>query len=283
MRDRPRWMRWDIDAWYASANVQAMSLEERGAYHDLIMRCFGDGSVPDPPLRELRITAEVWGRLWPVLEPCFVRHDGRLFQRRAQKEYRSWKKLKRSYIERGRLGGLAKPTLSNLNNGGQLASSNSQAIAKQQPSNSLAAASGSQVRDVTVRDVTVRTVRKKTKDRTEDKDSAFAEFWSAYPKKVGKDKALQAWQKRRPNAELVATILEALRWQSQQEGWLKDGGQFVPHPATWLNQGRWQDEPPDPLAAYSDTTRYNLTATQEAERMIVAIDAQRTGKHGHRR
>jgi hypothetical protein len=25
--------------------------------------------------------------------------------------------------------------------------------------------------------------------------------------------------------------------------WTKDGGQFIPHPATWLNQKRWEDEP----------------------------------------
>jgi hypothetical protein len=40
-------------------------------------------------------------------------------------------------------------------------------------------------------------------------------------------------------------MLAALAWQVQQPDWLKDGGQFVPHPSTWLNQGRWQDEPRD--------------------------------------
>jgi Helix-turn-helix domain len=71
----------------------------------------------------------------------------------------------------------------------------------------------------------------------------FEAFWKIYPKRVGKDAAWKAWQKRKLNAELVAQILAALAWQRQQDNWLVDGGRFIPHPATWINAGRWQDEP----------------------------------------
>jgi hypothetical protein len=71
----------------------------------------------------------------------------------------------------------------------------------------------------------------------------FDAFWAAYPKKAGKDAAWKAWQKRRPSRELTATICAALAWQRQQDQWLRDGGRYVPHPATWINAGRWQDEP----------------------------------------
>lgn len=27
----------------------------------------------------------------------------------------------------------------------------------------------------------------------------------------------------------------------QNEQWRKDNGQYIPNPATWLNQGRWDD------------------------------------------
>jgi hypothetical protein len=40
-------------------------------------------------------------------------------------------------------------------------------------------------------------------------------------------------------------MLEALDWQRRQPGWLKDGGQFVPYPASWLNARSWEDEPFD--------------------------------------
>jgi len=71
----------------------------------------------------------------------------------------------------------------------------------------------------------------------------FDEFWAVYPKKVGKDAAWRAWQKRRPTAEQLALITAALAWQVTQDAWTKDAGQFVPHPATWLNRGQWDDEP----------------------------------------
>jgi hypothetical protein len=71
----------------------------------------------------------------------------------------------------------------------------------------------------------------------------FAEFWKVYPRKVGKDAAWRSWQKRRPGSELLTEMLTALDWQRRQESWLKEGGQYVPNPSTWLNQGRWQDEP----------------------------------------
>lgn len=72
---------------------------------------------------------------------------------------------------------------------------------------------------------------------------AFDEFWAAYPKKVGKDAARKAFAKRRPDADLLDAMLSALSAQSRSEQWRRDGGRFVPHPSTWLNEGRWQDEP----------------------------------------
>jgi len=70
----------------------------------------------------------------------------------------------------------------------------------------------------------------------------FDEFWKAYPRKIGKDAAWRAWQKRRPDAELHTLMLRAIARQKTWPQWVKDGGQFIPHPSTWLNQGRWQDE-----------------------------------------
>ena len=72
----------------------------------------------------------------------------------------------------------------------------------------------------------------------------FLQFWNAYPKKVGKDKALESWNKTRPNIE---EVLKALDWQVKSDQWFKNGGQFIPNPTTYLNQGRWKDEPPIPI------------------------------------
>lgn len=71
----------------------------------------------------------------------------------------------------------------------------------------------------------------------------FAEFWKAYPKKVGKASCLKAWKKLKPTAELHDHIMAALEAQKRSEQWQREGGRFIPNPLTWLNQGRWDDEP----------------------------------------
>jgi len=78
----------------------------------------------------------------------------------------------------------------------------------------------------------------------------FAEFWKTYPKKVGKDAAEKAWSCKVKAPETVKAILEAVKTQSQSDAWKKGGGQFVPNPATWLNQGRWKDEFEDSKLAF---------------------------------
>lgn len=72
-------------------------------------------------------------------------------------------------------------------------------------------------------------------------DVVFDRFWNAYPKKVGKEAARKAMAKVKAPIE---TILTAIEQQKRSEQWAKDNGQFIPNPATWLNQGRWEDELP---------------------------------------
>lgn len=74
----------------------------------------------------------------------------------------------------------------------------------------------------------------------------FAAFWSAYPRKTAKGDALKAFAKLAPDDTLLAQMLTALSWQARSDGWVRDGGKFIPHPATWLNGRRWDDEPPRP-------------------------------------
>lgn len=87
-------------------------------------------------------------------------------------------------------------------------------------------------------------------------DANFEAFWNYYPRKVGKGAAERAWAKINPDGLIREKIASALRWQVTQPQWLKDAGQFVPHPATWLNQSRWNDEPFNlpPDAAPDDST-----------------------------
>lgn len=71
----------------------------------------------------------------------------------------------------------------------------------------------------------------------------FAAFWEAYPKKVGKEAARKAWKKVKPDAALHERILMAVDTAKGCDQWRREGGRYIPNPATWLNQGRWDDEP----------------------------------------
>ena len=67
----------------------------------------------------------------------------------------------------------------------------------------------------------------------------FESFWEAYPRKVGKTKAEAAFQKL---SVPVDVLLSAIAKQKKSAQWTKDGGQFIPHPTTWLNRNGWEDE-----------------------------------------
>ena len=84
--------------------------------------------------------------------------------------------------------------------------------------------------------IEVKTVKKKPKVD----EQAFNTFWTEYPKKVAKATAYKAWAKVDP--KLYETIMAALTTQKASEDWTKENGKFIPHPTTWLNQQRWEDE-----------------------------------------
>jgi len=71
--------------------------------------------------------------------------------------------------------------------------------------------------------------------------SKFLEFWQEYPNKTGKGKAFESWRKCFCESISVDVIASVQR-QKQCQQWTKDNGQYIPNPATWLNQRRWEDE-----------------------------------------
>lgn len=72
----------------------------------------------------------------------------------------------------------------------------------------------------------------------------FETFWSAYPRKTAKPQAIKAFLRLGADSALLAQMLGALAVQRQSEQWQRDGGQFIPHPSTWLNGRRWEDDLP---------------------------------------
>jgi hypothetical protein len=68
----------------------------------------------------------------------------------------------------------------------------------------------------------------------------FDEFWSLYPRKIAKATARKAWQRLSAEQQLMAAkaIDAHCQYWSAKETELE----FIPHPATWINQERWEDE-----------------------------------------
>lgn len=129
-----------------------------------------------------------------------------------------------------------------------------------------------------------RTHAKHAKDKDKDKDNntphtpqgddTFAEFWSAYPRKDSKAKAKASWDKLNPDKELVSRIMAALEQHKRSDQWTRDGGQYIPYPATWLNQRRWEDEgitqtPPEPPKNPEGPAYRKETDPETGEEVIV--------------
>jgi hypothetical protein len=98
-------------------------------------------------------------------------------------------------------------------------------------------------------------------------DARFARFWAVYPNKTGKAAALKAWQKHKPSETLTDMIINAVERQKHWPTWTRDNGRFIPNPATWLNQGRWDDQPVEIetsiFSSHSPKTSGNEAALQQ--------------------
>jgi hypothetical protein len=79
----------------------------------------------------------------------------------------------------------------------------------------------------------------KTENRSNTSSNKFDEFWDLYPRKVGKQDARKAFERALRNASLEEIFEGLQRFVADPNRVLT----FTPHPATWLNQGRWGDDP----------------------------------------
>ena len=88
------------------------------------------------------------------------------------------------------------------------------------------------------------------------RDGRFDVFWANYPRKVGKEAARKAFSRLSMTNELLSQMLSAIKQQCSSPQWTKDNGQYIPNPATWLNQGRWEDVLPAAPVQHSDDDLY---------------------------
>lgn len=103
-----------------------------------------------------------------------------------------------------------------------------------------------------ISDVPVIQSKNESKNESESesksaREEAFDTFWAAYPRKVGKGAARKAFAKL--PAAVFPLLVPAVEAQKQCAQWRKNGGEYIPNPATWLNQERWEDKLPDTRTA----------------------------------
>jgi hypothetical protein len=84
------------------------------------------------------------------------------------------------------------------------------------------------------------TVLTDSKEKAASLDRAFDTFWAVYPRHTDKQVARRAFVKIAPDDALLETMLTAIQRQKQTDQW--SDPRYIPHPSTWLNGRRWEDE-----------------------------------------
>lgn len=74
----------------------------------------------------------------------------------------------------------------------------------------------------------------------------FTVFWDAYPSRIDRKAAWEAWKALNPSPETAAQILAALEAWKKSGQWTEEGGRFIPGAAKFLAKGYWQSPPPPP-------------------------------------
>lgn len=191
-----------------------MTLAEQGAYIRLLCYQWQDGSIPNVETdlsRLLSVPVQHTRRIWNRISECFVPlPDNPLRSANAKLEIVRNKQLEHS-AERSESGrsGAAKRW-----------SQDSSAII--QPLAKNGSSSSSSNKEETV--------------------SGFDLFWSTYPKKAGKADALKSWKRIRPDLALQEKISAKVTEFKACADWHRENGRYIPHPATWLNRGGWEDQ-----------------------------------------
>lgn len=247
----------------SSADVLTMSLEQVGAFVILLCTAWlaDDCGLPDndDDLAILSRMNEGWlkGGSKKVRKKFFSK-DGRLYNVKLleiKEEQKNWKlkcsaagKLSVKARKARKLRDVKDGSKGSLKVGTDLVEDYFEG-----PTNSLSLSSI----DVNPSDSLTPIVPKPTPKKTSKEKylERFDKFWDVYPLKVGKGKARDSWLKLKPSDKLTDAIIEAVQIQKKSNRWQKQEGSFIPMPATWLNQTRWEDnlkvEVPKPDGQYT--------------------------------
>ena len=92
-------------------------------------------------------------------------------------------------------------------------------------------------------------------------EELFNQFWQAYPKKRSKVIAEEAFCKIKNLNDLFPVMIQALERQKASRQWQEDDGKYIPYPAKWLNERRWEDV--EQIDIQTPTQGNRLTQTEK--------------------
>lgn len=229
--------------WLSSGAVRTMTLAARGLFIDLLAFAWDNHGLPtelptDPAMarRLFGVSTREWNTNWPRVRNQFEVRNGFLVNPKQERVRDAMNRLS------VRMTTVAERRWQCVEHAAAHAQLHAPAMPSPAPATALAlggragASSGLEIRV------------KQPPRRPAPDDEGFTAFWAAYPRRVGKGGARRAWAKIRPDPGLVESMLGAVEQQRDSWQWRRDNGQFVPHPATWLNERRWEDEP-EPASA----------------------------------
>ncbi len=255
------------DRWMGSSGF-LLPMLARGVYREMLTQAWRRGAKLPTDIaaikRAIGATDVEWAEAWPLVSKYWRVDETNHFVNDTQLQvYAESKAQAESYSERGVKAAQAR--WKQYPSNAQALPENMPEVCPPSPSPSPISVSGT-VSDSKEKN---KTVALRAPDH-----SLFELFWLAYPKKVGKGAALKAWQKIKPSQSMLKTMVAAVEVQSTWPQWRKENGQFIPHPATWLNQGRWQDEGSKPINGssspqlLSEQGKQNIANSQAAIAMI---------------
>ena len=217
MSENPWHKRYHSDA---LTGYMELSLEERGAYTTILDMLYDRG---DPLVDNERLIAGYLGvslRRYRVIRESLIEHgkiyitdDGKISNRRFDKEIIKTAKTSRKRAENGANGGYKK-----AENQKKANKINDDGLAKSQP---------------------IPEARSQKPDIDSSYEESVQRVWDASPKKVGKGELRKALKPALKKTDIETIVSAMERYALSVQG---SDPHYIKHPASWVRAERWNDE-----------------------------------------
>lgn len=214
------------------ADTTHLSAEEFGAYCLILFATWRNNGKPLPDndlflSRVCRVSLNQFkAKIKPMLLGFFDISDGYLHQKRLEREWVRVKKIRAIRRAAGKLGGRPKTLIHH-----ETGKANGLAELKQNESTQT---------QTHIKEIPNGISKRATKRTME---AEFDEFYGCYPKHVAPDRARVAFARARRKAGQADLVAAARRYAESVVGTEE---RYISAPASWLNGGRWLDEPTKP-------------------------------------